>query len=243
MFGKKMFGRKLKGSMLALALAAPIVGFSQAPPQGPAGRQGPPEWGGQRGPGQGFGQGPGMQRGMRRGPGMDRGRGMRGPEKMRGRQMRQRGLGRMLRDSAMRERLGFTSEQAARIRSQESGFAKARIRQHSDLRVKQMELNELTAADKPDRAAIDKKLREVQEARFASEKAGIDHRLAMREMITPEQRQNMQQMLRERGGSELGPRRGPGQGSQFGPGRGPRGPRPPDGPERRPPAPPVEPND
>jgi Spy/CpxP family protein refolding chaperone len=230
-----MFGRKLKNSILALALAVPMIGFAQAPPQGPAGRQGPPEWGGQRGPGPGFGQGPGMQRGMRRGPGMDRGRGMRGPGKMRGRQMGQRGLGRMLQNPAMRERLGFTSEQAARIQSQESAFAKARIRQHSDLRVKQMELNELIAADKADRAAIDKKLREVQEARTASEKAGIDHRLAMREMITPKQRQNMQQMLRERRGSEFGPGREPG--------RGPRGGRPPASPEGRPPAPPVEPND
>jgi Spy/CpxP family protein refolding chaperone len=229
-----MFSKKLKTSMLALALAVPMIGFAQAPPQGPEGRQGPPEWRGQQGPG--FGQGLGMRRGMRRGPGMDRGRGMRGPGKMRGRQMGRRSLGRMLQDPAMRERLGFTQEQATRIQSQESAFAKARIRQQSDLRVKQMELDELIAADKPDRAAIDKKLREVQEARTAAEKAGIENRLAMRELITPEQRQNMQQMLRGRRGSEFGRGRGP----EFGPGRGPRGPRPPAGPEGRPPAPPVE---
>ena len=100
-----MFGRKLKSSMLALALAVPMIGFAQAPPQGPAGPQGPPEWRGQRGPGPGFGQGPGMQRGMRRGSGMHRGRGMRGAGMMRGRGMRQRGMGRMLQDPAMREML------------------------------------------------------------------------------------------------------------------------------------------
>jgi Spy/CpxP family protein refolding chaperone len=212
-----MFGRKLKTAMLALALAVPVVGFAQAP-QDPAGPPGPAEWRGQRGPG--FGQGPGWGRGMRRGPGMHRGRGMGGPGVgLRGRGMRQRGLGRMLQNPAMRERLGFTPEQAARIQMQESAFAKARIRQHSDLRVKQMELNELMAAEKADRAAIERKLREVQEARSASQKAGIDHRLAMRELITPEQREKMQQMLRERRG-------------QLGPGRGPRGRR----------QPPVEPN-
>lgn len=225
-----MFGKKLKSSILALALAVPLLGEAQAPPgppQGPDGPQGPPAW--RRGPDQGPGFG---RRGRMGGGGMMRGRGMRhgrgmGP----GGHMRGRGLGIMLRSPAMRERLGFTAEQATRIQAQDSAFAKARIQNDANLRVKRMELGELIAAEKPDRAAIDRKLREVQEAQTTASKSAIDHRLAIREMITPEQRQKMQEMFREHqmGPREMEPPRGPG--------LGPRGPRPPaEG--NRPPAPP-----
>ena len=150
-----------------------------------------------------------------RGWGM-RGRGMRG--------MRGRGLGRLLRDPATRERLGFTAEQAAKIEAQENAFAKARIQNRANVQVKRMELDELVRAEKTDRAAIDKKLREFEDARIAAHKAAIEHRLAMREMITPEQREKMRQMMQERWMNR--------------PGRGPQGRQPPAGPPApQPPAP------
>lgn len=213
-----MFVMRMKRTLLAAALAVPLVGMTQeppAPPVDPPAQQGP-GWQRRGGP---DGQGMAMHRGMRGPEGWRGGRGM-------GRHMGRGGLGRLLRNPAMRERLGFTPEQAAKIQSQESAFAKARIRNHADLRVKRMELDELVNAEKPDRAAIDKKLREIQEIQFSSEKAGIDHRLAMREMITPEQRQKMQEMFRE---FRMGPRRGPG--GPGGPGFRPREPQPPAAPQ------------
>jgi Spy/CpxP family protein refolding chaperone len=145
---------------------------------------------------------------------MFRGRGI-----MRGRHLRRAGLGRLLKDPALRERLGFTAEQAAKIEAQENAFAKSRVRQHADLRLKHMELRELMESEKPDRAAIDRKLRELQDARTVAHKTAIDHRLAMRELITPEQRDRLREIMRERW---MG---------HGGPGRGPRGPRPPAAPE------------
>ena len=112
--------------------------------------------------------------------------------------MRGRGLGRLLKSPAMRERLGFTAEQAAKIEAQESAFAKARIQNRASLQLKRMELDELVNAEKTDRAAIDKKLRELQDAQTAAHKAMIEHRLAMREMITPEQREKMRELMQER---------------------------------------------
>ena len=208
---------RMKRTLLALALAVPLAGMAQespAPPMGPEGPQGRPGWqhrGGPDGPGMGW------HRGMR-GAGLGR-RGM-------GRHMGRPVLGRLLQNPAMRERLGFTPEQAAKIQAQENTFAKTRIRNHADLRVKRMELDELVNAEKPDRAAIDKKLREIQEIQFSGEKGAIDHRLAMREMITAEQRQKMQEMYRE---FRMGPQRGPG--GPGGPGRRPGGPPPPAAPQ------------
>jgi len=96
--------------------------------------------------------------------------GMRGP----GRGAGEFGLSRVLNDPAIREQLGVTAEQVAKIRQQESDFRKAEIRNRADLEVKRIDLNDLLAADKPDRAAIDSKLQEISTAQLAVEKSRID---------------------------------------------------------------------
>jgi Spy/CpxP family protein refolding chaperone len=55
-------------------------------------------------------------------------------------------------------------------------------------------LNELLTADNPNRAAIDAKLQEVSASQMAAEKSAIDSQLAMREILTPAQRQQLQQL-------------------------------------------------
>ena len=104
----------------------------------------------------------------------------------------------LLRDPALRQRIGISTEQAAKIQGQESTFVKARIRDRADLQVKHMELRDLMGAEKPDRAAIDKKLREISEVRLAAEKSSVEHQLAMRDALTPEQKEKMREALRER---------------------------------------------
>ena len=136
------------------------------------------------------------------------------------------GLARLVANPEIRQRLGISSEQAAKIRQQELDFRKAQIRNRAEHEVKRLELAELLEAEKPDRTMIDKKLREISDTQFAAEKSRIDHRLVMREALTPEQREKLKQMFREfrrqRGERGFG---------HFGPGSpggmGPRGPRPP----------------
>ncbi len=127
------------------------------------------------------------------------------------------GLARLVANPETRQRLGISSEQAAKIRQQELDFRKAQIRNRADHEVKRLELEELLAAEKPDRTQIDKKLREISDSRFAGEKSRIDHHLAMREALTPEQREKLKQMF-----SEFRRQRGERGFGHFGPG-GPEG--------------------
>jgi Spy/CpxP family protein refolding chaperone len=200
--------------MATLALAAvPLLLVAQNPPaEAPGGPDfGDPQFRGPRGPMRGPMGGPGMGMGMRRGmgPGM--------------------GLGLAVHDPALRERLGLTSEQVAKIEAQSSAFAKTRVRGRADLEVKRMELGELLHADKPDRAAIDRKLRELHDAEFALHKADVDHQLGMRDVLTPEQRTKLEELRAERmrafRDDRMGrPGMGRGPGMRRGPGFGPMGP-------------------
>jgi Spy/CpxP family protein refolding chaperone len=148
-----------------------------------------------------------------------RGRGM-GPEEF--------GLGRLLTDPNVRQQLGVTADQAAKIRQQESDFRKSEIRNRADLQIKRMDLDDLLSADKPDRSAIDSKLQEIGAAQIALEKSAIDNSLNMRDALTPVQRQKLQQMMTQRepmpGGPVSGGNAAP---RPQGGGRGGRGVAPP----------------
>jgi Spy/CpxP family protein refolding chaperone len=103
-----------------------------------------------------------------------------------------------LNDPAIRQQIGLTAEQAAAIRQQESNFRKTEIRDRADLAVKRIDLRDLLAVDKPDRAAIDSKLREISAAQLALEKSSIDFRLNMRDAISPAQREKLHQLMADR---------------------------------------------
>ncbi len=214
----------------AVALATPVFVAAQAPPApGPGGQ----------GPGMGMQQrmGPGM--GQQMGPGMGMHHRMGQKQRMQQRFVRRHPglvMHRMMQDPAMRERLKITPDQVAKFQAHQSTMSKSMVRSRADIQVKRMELAELMRADKPDRVLIDKKLREVQDATFAQEKARIDGHLAVRDMITPEQRQEMEKLREEFRGPMM--QRAPGEGGKM----GPRGQRPLD-PPKAPPAqnpPPVD---
>jgi len=106
-------------------------------------------------------------------------------------------LARLVSNPSFRERLGITPEQALKIRTQTSDFRKKQIRNRAELQVKHIELRDLLSADKPDRAAIDKKLQEISAVRLDGARSRVDFHLAMREALTPEQRQKLHQMREE----------------------------------------------
>lgn len=126
---------------------------------------------------------------------------------------------RLLNDPSIRQQAGITDEQAATMRKQEADFRKTEIRDRADLEVKRIDLKELIAADKPDRAAIDAKLQEISTAQLSLQKSAIDYRLTMRDAITPAQREKLRQLMRNRW-----QRDGRGRSGADGPGRrAPRG--------------------
>lgn len=133
---------------------------------------------------------------------------------------------RMLDNPEMREQLGLTEEQAEQLRALRSDAAKSGIRTRAELTIKQMELRELLQAEEPDRARIEKKVRELSDARYTAQMQRIDQRLAFRSVLTPDQRKEMRNLRRQfrqrRGGRGFGsgPRRFGPRRHGSGPGRG-----------------------
>ncbi len=166
-----------------IVLMLPALASAQDQPPAPPGPgfAGPPD--------PPFGFGP-QHRGM--GPGM--GRGM-GPRAFRGQgpgMFPPQGFGRL------QEELGLTEEQRNKLHQQSLEGRKASVRTRADLEIKRMELGELMRADNPDRAQIDRKLRELADLRYAREKSRVDQHLAFLGTLTPEQRTKLKQ-FRERG--------------------------------------------
>ncbi len=133
---------------------------------------------------------------------------------------------RTLDNPALQEQLGLTEEQIEQLRALRSDAAKSGIRTRAELRIRRLELRELLQAEEPDRALIEKKVREISDARTAAQMQRIDHRLAFRSVLTPEQRAKMRNLRRQfrqqRGGRGFGsgPRRFGPRRRGSGPGRG-----------------------
>lgn len=131
----------------------------------------------------------------------------------------------------IQQALGLSDEQASQLRAMHFESAKARIKTRSEIQLKRLELEELLRAEETDQGAIDKTLRALSDAQYTAMKDRVAHRLALRQILTPEQLKKMEGMKRQfmrhrmgrSGGRGLhGPRGGPG----FGPGgrgRGDRG--------------------
>jgi len=106
-------------------------------------------------------------------------------------------LMRLVNNPAMREKLGITDEQAAKIRQQTFDFQKAEIRGRAEMQVRRLELKQLLTAANPDRAAIDQKLEQISTAQLAQRKLKVNYRLDMRAALTSEQRQKLQNLREE----------------------------------------------
>jgi Spy/CpxP family protein refolding chaperone len=104
---------------------------------------------------------------------------------------------RLVNNPAMREKLGITDEQAAKIRQQTFDFQKAEIRGRAEMQVRRLELKQLLTAANPDRAAIDQKLEQISTAQLAQRKLKVNYRLDMRAALTSEQRQKLQNLREE----------------------------------------------
>jgi Spy/CpxP family protein refolding chaperone len=181
---------KLALAALALALSCGPL-FAQGDPSGD-----PPVAPDAGGPGGGM-----HHRGPRRdGDGFDGGRGPRG--RMPAREMM---LGRLLSNPDIRDKIGVTADQAAKIRQEDSEFRKSEIRGRADLEVKQIDLRDLMSADKPDRAAIDAKLTEISASRLELEKSAVTFRLNSRDALTADQRTKLRELMRSRREHDDGP--------------------------------------
>lgn len=179
---KKILGLTL---ILSLALLGTVLAQQPMSPMG-------------KGPGgQGMGKGMGPC-GMCPGSGMGAGRGM-------GRGMRMGQMpGPIWKDKELLQKAGITEEQASKIREMHFQTQKDRLKIGSDLKLKQLEMNELMDADKPDDGKIMAKAKEISALREKLYLQGVQQRLEMKKLITPEQEEKLRGAMQEKH-SELGP--------------------------------------
>ena len=154
------------------------IAFAQNPPQ-----QGQP--------------GPGMQ-GLQ--PPGDPGLGMRRPGMgMRRPGMEGRGILRLLlRDAELQKQLNITDEQRKKLEDIVFNNEKVGIQERANLQVRRLELQRLTQAETPDKAAIDKKLQEVAQAQAALMRAQINEAIDFRAVLTKEQRDKIPEAVQKR---------------------------------------------
>jgi Spy/CpxP family protein refolding chaperone len=103
-----------------------------------------------------------------------------------------------LRDPQIRQQLGFSDQQATKLEQEITDFRKAMIQNRANLEIQRIDLRNLLVADKPDRAAVEKKLQMMSAAQLAMQKSVVDFALTLKQEITPEQREKIRQFLRER---------------------------------------------
>ena len=113
----------------------------------------------------------------------------------------------------LREELGLTQQQQEKLRTMGREMQRNAIRRRADLEIKQMELEDAMRGEKPDRAAVDRLVREIGDLRTQEMKSHVDMRLGFQDTLTPEQRTRLRNLARDRGGRDRG-MRAPGPGGQ-----------------------------
>jgi Spy/CpxP family protein refolding chaperone len=124
----------------------------------------------------------------------------------------------------MAEALGLTDQQKAQIEKLRADQQRAAIKRRADQKLAKFELGELLKAQTVDEKAVALRVKELTDLHGAAIKARVDHLLAMKKILTPEQQEKMKQMHANRPGMGRGPgmgrrmMRGPGRGVPGGPG-------------------------
>ncbi|HXE75232.1 MAG TPA: Spy/CpxP family protein refolding chaperone [Candidatus Xenobia bacterium] len=117
---------------------------------------------------------------------------------MLGRHHRGMGFHRLGMDPAIREELGLSEEQVSKLRSLGFDAAKTGLRARTDMQIRRMELEELLQQDTPDKVELEKRIRALTEAQTALTRQRIEHRLAFRNTLTPEQRTKLRSLVQRR---------------------------------------------
>lgn len=110
--------------------------------------------------------------------------------------------------AALQREVGLTEEQAAALRRLRAEERKQAIRRRADLAIARVELEEALEAATVDEKLIATRVRAVSELQAAALRARVDRRLALRKVLTPEQRDKVRQLRRERGAAGRGVRTG-----------------------------------
>ncbi len=84
--------------------------------------------------------------------------------------------------------LDLNQDQQKKVETLQNTLEKQMIALQAELRVKEAELQRLMVADNPSKSAVEKKVEEIGAVKVQIQKAYINNRLAVRDLLTPEQR-------------------------------------------------------
>ena len=99
--------------------------------------------------------------------------------------------------AGMAEELGLTEEQQTKLRALHFETAKSGLQARTNLRLRQLELRELLEQDEPNQAELDKRIKALTDAQGAATRQRIEHRMAFRRVLTPEQRAKLRTTVRQ----------------------------------------------
>lgn len=99
----------------------------------------------------------------------------------------------------LQQRLNISDEQSTRLREIRESRQPEAVRLRTDARAARQDLRRLLQSETLDRKAVDAKVKEIADFHATALRARIDTMLAMREVLTPEQRQKWQELRNERG--------------------------------------------
>lgn len=106
-----------------------------------------------------------------------------------------------------REKLGLSEDQVRRMEQLRTDFEKESIRKDADQRVAEMDLEALLDAASVDMGKVETKVREVEKNRADLRIARIRAIEKAKELLTPDQRKKLQEILTDPGASPGLPRR------------------------------------
>ena len=105
-----------------------------------------------------------------------------------------------------REKLGLTDDQVRRMEQLRTDFEKEAIRKEADLRIAEMDLEALLEVPKVEMGKAEAKVREIEKTRADLRIARIRAIEKAEELLTPDQRKKLQEILTESGSSRASPR-------------------------------------
>jgi Spy/CpxP family protein refolding chaperone len=95
----------------------------------------------------------------------------------------------------MMERLKLTDQQKADMQKMRADMERSMVKTQSAIHLARIDLRQLVAAEKLDRTAIEKKVREISNLQQEAKSALIDHLFSVYAMLTPEQQKTFKQHM------------------------------------------------
>jgi Spy/CpxP family protein refolding chaperone len=99
--------------------------------------------------------------------------------------------------AAIQAELGLSADQAAQLKKLRDEGRKQAIRQRADLAIARIELEEAMNAPSVDDKVVAARVKAVSDLQASSLQSRTNQRLAMRRLLTPEQREKMKQLMRQ----------------------------------------------